>query len=1290
MNQLDTLRWVVGDLAVGDSATLTVTAVANSAGSIFNSATVTGININPTSASTTLVVSPDPTITIALDDNTFCDGGVGTITATVTGGSGLSKWQHDFPGGGTTWVNEGGNVNPYITPALVTGTHTYRAQLTQSVNGCFVNSPNVSISVAADPVVNLTVATPNFCVGGSTTLTATASGGQGSSYTYQWQQLVSSVWTNIGTNSNSYPTGVINTAGIYTYRVIVTQPSNGCEVISANAIVTVAPDPAVTISSPADTLCLGGTNVITANITGGVGCSYTWQKLVSGTWTNVQTSGTTYNLPTSLALGTHQYRFVISNCHSSCGPTVISNTLTFLIITGPTLSLEYGNPNICVGGTVSFLAIYQGGQHCEIRYEYRAGTSGTWSTVDTGNPIYLTNPNLGVGTHQIRAVYGACDPSSGCGDVFSAPVTFTVHTDPELTIFASAPELCSNGVNTFTSSVTGGYGINQYQWQVNPSGSGWENISGAIFPTYIATAPPGTYQYRAMLNQNLGCSDMSNTINITINQAPLVSVVAPGNPYCNGETVVIDATGTNGNGSIISYAWSGPNGFSSNSEDFTINSGSPSYPGPGSHLYSVTVTDDEGCTATTTIIIEIEINPVVIASASIYVAPDPFSGDPGQVDPRTPNILTHDKGADTEPVQQKRPKGNQNLGGGRAMMAFPCSCAHRWQEGSHWNPDGTINDLSNAPPELGIIACGSSASTENALFQHACPYNSSLFNITLGADCFQPDDNPLGLLEGRTNVVNAPVNGQDIIWFNFDIRPFAGSFQYQITPGSGELGWALYFSGDPEAGVHMGPGTDSLSGNCNNIYYYDCGISANGWITYTVPSFEDPSNYYLAIWRNNGQNFTNQNVTFKGRYGCGDADVILCLIEEDTTYTTCNTDGTYSIVTQVQGINGTYVGVDNTNTPGVTFDYNPDPLTLTNLGSANPVITGTLTANYPNGVPYNFTIYEDTGSPNNSSGNNDSNNSCSLTISGAAPNCCLLEIDYLSVIPETCPDSADGSIAVIITGVVIAEYSLDDINYQSSNIFTGLSSGLYNVYVRIPGNPFCFDFFPNAFVPVLGCPTEIEICEDEDIQLEATGYPGTGTITGYSWSGPLGFTSTAEDTVILHTSPFYPGVGTHVYSVTVVDDNGCTGTSEVTVTIYDVPVASITAVDTAFCIGNTTTLNATVSGGEDCSIVWQVFSGGTWQTIQTGSTQYVLPANLQVGVYQYRLVYGDCASDVCPDAVSNTIDIEVLPLGDIVIAASLPSICEGGDATFTASITGGNGCTLIWHIDLTQWVFSLM
>ena len=44
--------------------------------------------------------------------------------------------------------------------------------------------------------------------------------------------------------------------------------------------------------------------------------------------------------------------------------------------------------------------------------------------------------------------------------------------------------------------------------------------------------------------------------------------------------------------------------------------------------------------------------------------------------------------------------------------------------------------------------------------------------------------------------------------------------------------------------------------------------------------------------------------------------------------------------------------------------------------------------------------------------------------------------------------SDDNSVTVIVTGLGNYEYSLDNIDYQSSNIFQNIASGIYTVYVR--------------------------------------------------------------------------------------------------------------------------------------------------------------------------------------------------------------------------------------------------
>src|SRR5690606_9994573 len=166
---------------------------------------------------------------------------------------------------------------------LGVGTHQFRVIVTQN-SGCSATSTSFVITAVADPSVTVAAAQSTICDGGMAMLTATVSGGTGAS-NFQWQQLISGTWTNVGSNQATYTSGALTT-GTYTYRVVVTQNA-GCEVASANAVITVVTDPTVSVTANDNTICDGGTAILTATVSGGAGsASYQWQQLVSGNWTN--------------------------------------------------------------------------------------------------------------------------------------------------------------------------------------------------------------------------------------------------------------------------------------------------------------------------------------------------------------------------------------------------------------------------------------------------------------------------------------------------------------------------------------------------------------------------------------------------------------------------------------------------------------------------------------------------------------------------------------------------------------------------------------------------------------------------------------------------------------------------------------------------------------------------------------------------------------------------------------------------------------------------------------------
>ncbi len=391
----------------------------------------------------------------------------------------------------------------------------------------------------------------------------------------------------------------------------------------------------------------------------------------------------------------------------------------------------------------------------------------------------------------------------------------------------------------------------------------------------------------------------------------------------------------------------------------------------------------------------------------------------------------------------------------------PCDCAHRWAGGGAWDASDTdiniplcsndnggdgINDCSNAPEPLGVIRCGSSAETENQLqANNICNYASSQFEILLGTDCFQPQEGSIN--EGRTGIVTTPQNAQEVIWLNFDVRAHAGTYQYQITPSNGELGWALYYSNTHQNNIN----SNGLSGNCNDLAYYDCGISSTGWVTFTVPTFNQPTNLYLAIWRNNGNDYSNQNITFKARYGCGDAsDVVLCLLDSNDPITQCNNDGTYTLTIPIEGANGEYLAIDNNN--NTIFS---NPICLTNLGSDPAIINGNIELVYPQGIDYNVSINEVSPSTIIGCAEPDNSSECSLSIVGIAPSCCSPpSIVCPNDLTIDCNDSLDPSINPNLS-VATSNGGCGTVGISFNDTFSplcGLTGAIERTWTAIDGN----------------------------------------------------------------------------------------------------------------------------------------------------------------------------------------------------------------------------------------------
>ncbi len=140
--------------------------------------------------------------------------------------------------------------------------------------------------------------------------------------------------------------------------------------------------------------------------------------------------------------------------------------------------------------------------------------------------------------------------------------------------------------------------------------------------------------------------------------------------------------------------------------------------------------------------------------------------------------------------------------------------------------------------------------------------------------------------------------------------------------------------------------------------------------------------------------------------------------------------------------------------------------------------------------------------------------------------------------------ASDGSIAATATGASGFTFSINNGAFQSSGNFTGLAAGSYTITAKSSAG--CTG--TRSFSVTAG-----NICAGVSIIVTATASgatpcttPANGTIT-VTATGSSGFTYSIDGTNYLASGNF-ANVSPGTYSVTAKDANGCTGTSNVTVT----------------------------------------------------------------------------------------------------------------------------------------------
>jgi hypothetical protein len=201
-------------------------------------------------------------------------------------------------------------------------------------------------------------------------------------------------------------------------------------------------------------------------------------------------------------------------------------------------------------------------------------------------------------------------------------------------------------------------------------------------------------------------------------------------------------------------------------------------------------------------------------------------------------------------------------------------------------------------------------------------------------------------------------------------------------------------------------------------------------------------------------------------------------------------------------------------------------------------------------------------------------------------------------------------------------------------------------------------------------------------------YSTTQPFNTYNWTVVGGTIVSGQGTRNMVVD--WTSTGAKTVNLSTVDANGCVGTTSFAVAVNTDPKATLQdANSTLRCEGETTTLNAAVSGGVGTpSYQWQSsLDGIVWENIIGATNVNYDIADNKLGMKYYRLVVTFGGSE-CNQVTSTSKQVESVSALDITATLEGFTECLGGTKKLSIKAQGGKNTTYQWQssVDNVNWV----
>lgn len=1107
-------------------------------------------------------------------------------------------------------------LNNTINNAQLNNSGTYILTATD-IYGCTKTS-DVNITVNNNPTPAIT-GTNTICAGNSTIFTASGGG------TYLW-------------SAGSATTAAITVSTAGTYTVTVTNAA-GCTATATRTLsVNANPTPAI---SGTNTICTGNSSIFTASgggtylwsagaattasitvstagtytvtVTNAAGCTATATRTltyhpnptpaITGTnsicdgqsTTFTASGGGTYtwntgeSTPDIVVCKSGTYTVTVTNTHG-CTAT---STRTLAIIELPNTNIT-GSDKICIGNTTTLTS----------------SSGGTWTS---NNPSIATISNGGVvtGLTAGSATFTFTSSITGCSSNASAVVNIGPSLSATIDYNGS---VCITDNAQLTAIPTGGTAPFSYNW-TGPSG-----FNGSTQTITITN----NGNYYLTVSDSYGCTAITNGF---VNERFDPFIVNLNTEVCEGSSVLLTANGS----SIVSYLWSS-NAGNATTQAVTV------FPTLPASTYTVTITNNIGCTAVLNSTINVKPKPTVSVSGPTNIC----VGTTTQLSPSTGGTWISSNPSIASVTNSGIVMGQSE---GTATFIFTSSITNC---SSDETVPITVNPLPvptfSGPTAICIATTSSIEPSTGGTWVSSDPSVATITNagiitgVSQGTAHFTFTNSTTGCVSQHSASITIDAKEDATI---------TGKNEYCIgesaTLSSNRSG-GKWTSSDPSVvtisttGVvtAISPGTVNIifehnSGTCLNTTTYIIVVHPKPIINITGAS-TICQGLSTTLSPTTGGIWTSSNPTVAT---INNAGVVTGVNPGSATFTftnissTCPSDAS-SPVTVLALPNISYTGptslcIDATTTlqpttGGTWVSSDPTIATINNAGLVTAISHGTVT--------FRFTS-DASGCTSNASGELIVHPKPLPIITGPAEICIggttTINPSSGGTWTSESPTIANISNAGLITGISVG---------SAKFIFTdGITGCVSDQSSSVIVNP-----LPSAFIDYMG-----SICLTDNSQLEGMPSAGTPDYT-YAWNGPESFVGNTKIVDISNNGSYY---------LTVTDSKGCSAVTSGFV--YERFDPYIVSVQTQVCEGQSMNLNVSAPPGS--TYQWSDNAGNS-----TSQSITVLP-ELPSSIYYVTVT----SSIGCTTVTSADIKVNPKP---IINVSGVDAICIGF-STILSPTSGG-------------------